>query len=128
MRGDRGGRGPGRPGRAGPRRRPRRRRPLVASLSRGDAVVCASDVLALGVHQACVRAGLEPGRDLGIVGFDGSETAAMHHLTSVAQPYEAVAEEVLRLVRAAMRGDDAPASGSLLVPAVRADRSTVPSP
>ena len=102
--------------------------PLVSSLSRGDAVVCVSDVLALGVHQACVRAGLEPGLDIGIVGFDGSETAAMHHITSVAQPYEAVAEEALGLVRAAMRGADQPTSGSLLVPVLHPDRSTTPSP
>ena len=36
--------------------------PLVDLLSPGDAVVCASDVLALGVHQVLVRRGLEPGR------------------------------------------------------------------
>ncbi|MGG5258859.1 LacI family DNA-binding transcriptional regulator [Phycicoccus avicenniae] len=101
--------------------------PLVASLSPGDAVVCASDVLALGVHQAAVRAGLEPGRDLGIVGFDGSETAAMHHITSAAQPYDAVAEEALLLVRSAMRGEDPPATGSLLRPTLRTDRSTSPT-
>lgn len=98
--------------------------PLVDLLSPGDAVVCASDVLALGVHQVLVRRGLEPGRDIGIVGFDGSETAQMHHLTSVAQPFDAIAEEALRLVRSALRGEDAPTEGSLLLPALVPARST----
>lgn len=98
--------------------------PLVDALSPGDAVVCVSDVLALGVHQALVRRGLEPGRDIGVVGFDGSETARMHHLTSVAQPFDAIAEESLRLVRAALRGDAAPTHGSLLLPTLQPARST----
>lgn len=98
--------------------------PLVDLLSPGDAVVCASDVLALGVHQVLVRRGLEPGRDIGVVGFDGSETAAMHHLSSVAQPFDAIAEESLRLVRAALRGEPAPTAGSLLLPALTRARST----
>ncbi|WP_377642201.1 LacI family DNA-binding transcriptional regulator [Oryzobacter terrae] len=99
--------------------------PLVDQLGHGDAVVCASDVLALGVHQVLVRRGLEPGRDVGVVGFDGSETAQMHHLTSVAQPFDAIAEESLRLVRGALRGEGSPAAGSLLLPSLRPDRSTV---
>lgn len=98
--------------------------PLVAGLEVGDAVVCASDVLALGVHQACVRTGLEPGRDIGIVGFDGSETAAMHHISTVAQPYEAIAAEALRLVSQALDDAPPPTAGSLLVPSLRPDRST----
>ncbi|WP_392542265.1 LacI family DNA-binding transcriptional regulator [Oryzobacter telluris] len=98
---------------------------LVDRLGPGDAVVCASDVLALGVHQVLVRRGLEPGRDIGVVGFDGSETARMHHLASVAQPFDAIAEESLRLVRAALHGEEAPARGSLLLPVLQPARSTV---
>ncbi len=98
--------------------------PLVDQLGPGDAVVCASDVLALGVHQVLVRRGLEPGRDIGVVGFDGSETAQMHHLTSVAQPFDAIAEESLRMVRAALKGDAAPARGTLLLPTLQPARST----
>lgn len=99
---------------------------LLDALSIGDAVVCASDVLALGVHHALVRRGLEPGRDVGVVGFDGSETADMHHITSVAQPFDAIAEEALRLVRSALTDEPAPADGSLLLPTLRPARSTAP--
>lgn len=101
---------------------------LLADLAPGDAVVCASDVLALGVHHAVLRRGLEPGVDIGIVGFDGSETADMHHLTSVAQPFDAVAEESLRLVRLGLEASPAPTGGSLLTPTLRVARSTWPRP
>ncbi len=97
---------------------------LLEHLSPGDAVVCASDVLALGVHHALVRRGLEPGRDVGVVGFDGSETATMHHLTSVAQPFEAIAETCLDLVSAALEGSPPPEHGSLLRPTLTTARST----
>lgn len=97
---------------------------LLEVIGRGSAVVCASDVLALGVHHAVVRRGLQPGQDVGVVGFDGSEVARMHHLTSVAQPYEAVAQECLRLVRAALADEPAPADGTLLTPTLSTARST----
>ncbi len=97
---------------------------LLDDLSPGDAVVCVSDVLALGVHHELVRRGLEPGRDVGVVGFDGSETAEMHHLTSVAQPFDAIAEEALRLLRRRLEGAPPPATGSLLLPTLRPARST----
>lgn len=97
---------------------------LLDDLEPGSAVVCASDVLALGVHHALLHRGLQPGRDVGIVGFDGSETAQMHHLTSMAQPYEAIAEESLRLVRAALGEEPAPTDGTLLQPTLTTARST----
>lgn len=97
---------------------------LLEHLSPGDAVVCASDVLALGVHHALVRRHLEPGRDVGVVGFDGSETATMHHLTSVAQPFDAIAEECLRVIRSGLHGADPPPDGALLLPTLIPSRST----
>ena len=39
------------------------------------AVACASDTLAIGALHACAERGLEPGRDVGIVGFDDSLAA-----------------------------------------------------
>jgi LacI family transcriptional regulator len=54
---------------------------------RGDvAVVCASDLLALGVLRAVRNHGLVPGVDVGIVGFDDTDVAAAMQLTSVRQP------------------------------------------
>lgn len=97
---------------------------LLAQLGPGDAVVCASDILALGVHHELLASGLRPGLDVGVVGFDGSENARMHHLTSVAQPLDRIAEQVLTLLADAMAGRPAPVSGQLLEPALVAGRST----
>lgn len=100
---------------------------LIADLGPGDAVVCASDVLALGVHQALLLAGRVPGRDLGVVGFDGSETARMHHLTTAAQPLSEIADLTLTLVHEALAGASRPPAGTILAPTIVAGRSTTRS-
>lgn len=99
-------------------------RGLLREIGPGDAVVCASDILALGVHHELLTAGLRPGLDVGVVGFDGSETALMHHLTSVAQPLDAIAEQVLVLLDDAMAGRSRPVAGVLLEPTLTRGRST----
>jgi LacI family transcriptional regulator len=50
------------------------------------AVVCASDLLALGVLRAVRNRGLRPGADIGVVGFDDTDVAAAMGLSSVHQP------------------------------------------
>jgi DNA-binding LacI/PurR family transcriptional regulator len=62
--------------------------------------VCASDTLGIGVLHACAERGLRPGRDIGVVGFDDSQAAQVTWpgLTSVRQPLEQVAEELVRLL------------------------------
>ena len=59
------------------------------------AVACASDTLAIGALHACAERGLEPGRDVGVVGFDDSLAAQVTWpgLSSVRQPLEQVAVE-----------------------------------
>jgi len=59
---------------------------LLDRLGPDSAVVCASDLLALGVLRAVRNRGLEPGRDVGVVGFDDTDVAAAMQLTSVHQP------------------------------------------
>lgn len=99
---------------------------LLRDLGPGDAIVCASDVLALGVHHELLTAGMRPGIHVGVVGFDGSETARMHHLTSVVQPLESIAQHILQLLHDAMSGHPMPEEGLLLEPALAPARSTVP--
>ena len=73
----------GRSGHAGSRRTThgqRRRRPdghprPAAGPARSPAFACASDTLAIGALHACAERGLEPGRDVGVVGFDDSLAA-----------------------------------------------------
>ncbi|MEP6799065.1 MAG: substrate-binding domain-containing protein [Lapillicoccus sp.] len=59
---------------------------LLGRLGEGTAVVCASDLLALGVLRAVSNLGLVPGRDVGVVGFDDTDVAAAMQLSSVRQP------------------------------------------
>ena len=70
--------------------------------SRPTAFVCASDTLAMGVlHTLWIRQ-LAPGRDIAVVGFDDSQVAQVFPvgLTSVRQPLEDVAVEIVRTLRA----------------------------
>jgi LacI family transcriptional regulator len=100
-------------------------RPVIAEVGRGGAVVCATDVHAVGVLHAALARGLRPGVDLGIVGFDDSELARMHGLSSIAQPMAAVSTHVLRLVRESLSGDeDTGTAGVLLQPELTVRAST----
>jgi DNA-binding LacI/PurR family transcriptional regulator len=71
---------------------------VIADIGSGGAIVCASDVIAVGVLHALRAAGLRPGLDVGVVGFDDSELARMHGVTSVAQPVDDIARSVLHLI------------------------------
>jgi DNA-binding LacI/PurR family transcriptional regulator len=59
---------------------------LIDRLGDGGAVVCASDLLALGVMRAARNRGLRPGADIGVVGFDDTDVADALQLTSIRQP------------------------------------------
>lgn len=66
-----------------------------------DAVVCASDSLALGASIA-IR---DSGRDLPVIGYDDTPVAAAVGLSSVRQPLHAVAAAALELLFGARGGD-----------------------
>ena len=65
---------------------------LIDRLGEGGAVVCASDLLALGVMRAARNRGLRPGADLGVVGFDDTDVAEALQLTSIRQPLREAAK------------------------------------
>ena len=60
---------------------------LLALAERPTAIVAASDLMALAAMQAIRDAGLQPGRDLAVVGFDDLEAAALAYppLTTIRQ-------------------------------------------
>lgn len=101
---------------------------VVAAVGRGGAVVCATDLHAVAVLHALWRAGLQPGVDVGIVGFDDSELARMHGLTSVSQPLARVAAIALELVGESLSGDRTRTDGVLLKPGLTARASTERTP
>lgn len=75
-------------------------RQLLDETPAPTAVVAASDTFAMGCYAAARQRGLEIGRDLAVVGFDDSPTAAVVSpaLTSVRQPLDKVGHTVMRLL------------------------------
>lgn len=76
------------------------------------AIVAATDTLAAGVARAALHRSLEIGRDLAIVGFDDTPTAALLELSSVRQPIEDVGRHVI----AALLAPDAAPPPTMLLP------------
>ncbi len=84
---------------------------------RPDAIVCASDSLAIQTHGAITSAGLRPGRDIALTGFDGLALPIDLDppLTSARLPIEAIATQLVDLLIRQIEGEPAPATG-ILVP------------
>jgi DNA-binding LacI/PurR family transcriptional regulator len=72
-----------------------------------DAVFVASDVMALGALSALRRAGRRVPEDVAIGGFDDSSAAlaARPALTTIRQPYDRISSEMVRLLLAAIDGE-----------------------
>jgi DNA-binding LacI/PurR family transcriptional regulator len=69
--------------------------------TRSDAVLCASDVLAIAFYNGVRRAGLTVPGDVAIIGFDGIEEGAcmQQTLTTVVKPVDVMSREAVRLLR-----------------------------
>ncbi|MGH3361022.1 MAG: substrate-binding domain-containing protein, partial [Nocardioides sp.] len=82
------------------------------------AFVCASDTLATGVLHTLADRGLVAGRDVAVVGFDDSQVAQVvpGGLTSVRQPLEEVAVEVVKALEGLLGHPPAENRGVLLAP------------
>ncbi|KAA1419553.1 LacI family transcriptional regulator [Nocardioides humilatus] len=90
------------------------------------AIACASDTLAVGVLHTLAERGLQPGRDVAVVGFDDSQVAQVvpHGLTSVRQPLEQVAVALVRALESLLARDDYDGQGVLLAPTLAVRGST----
>lgn len=90
---------------------------LLRGPQRPDAIVCASDTLAVGAHRAATTA---PGRNahISVVGFDATPVASALGLVSVAQPIDQVAHQCVDLLRDRFERPDRPARGLLLAPSL----------
>ena len=83
-----------------------------------SAFVCASDTLAMGVLHTLADRGLVAGRDIAVVGFDDSQVAQTvpPGLTSVRQPLEEVAVEVVRALEGLLGHPPVRVDNKLLAP------------
>lgn len=88
--------------------------------ARPTAFVCASDTLALGVLHTLAERGLRPGHDIAVVGFDDSQVAQTvpPGLTSVRQPLEQVAVEVVAALEGLLGHPPTVGPGVLLEPSL----------
>jgi DNA-binding LacI/PurR family transcriptional regulator len=86
--------------------------------ARPTGFVCASDTLAMGVLHTLADRGLAPGRDISVVGFDDSQVAQVvpPGLTSVRQPLEDVAVEIVRALEGLLAHPPEVGDGVLLKP------------
>ena len=90
----------------------------VSEEQRPTAFMCASDTIAMGALRALDGRGLRAGRDVAVVGFDDSLAAQVctPGLTSVRQPLEQVAVEVVRYLGELLAHRPIPEPGRVLVP------------
>ncbi|RNL81483.1 LacI family DNA-binding transcriptional regulator [Nocardioides marmorisolisilvae] len=87
---------------------------------------CASDTIAIGVLHALAERNLRPGADVGVVGFDDSLGAQVTWpgLTSVRQPLEQVAIEVIDLLHTVLSLKTPENPARMLEPSLVVRRST----
>lgn len=85
---------------------------------RPTAVVCVSDLIAVGAMNAAAAAGLEPGHDVAITGFDDVPMAQFLHpaLTTVRQPIPEAGEILIEMLLAQLNGMPMPSKSVLLRP------------
>ncbi len=90
---------------------------LLGGAGAPDAIVCASDTLALGAHRAALAAA-GTGRPATVVGFDATPVAEALGLVSVAQPIDQAAHVCIDLLTSRFETPDRPAQGLLVPPAL----------
>ena len=85
---------------------------------RPTAVIAVSDLMAIGAINATYEAGLRPGRDVAVVGFDDIPTAQYLRpsLTTLRQPIDEVGERVINMLLQLVRGEELAQRRVLLAP------------
>ncbi|WP_264372992.1 LacI family DNA-binding transcriptional regulator [Streptomyces tsukubensis] len=98
--------------------------------SGATAVVCASDMMALGAIRAARRLGLEVPDDVSVVGFDDSPLIAFTDppLTTVRKPVPAMGQAAVRTLLEEVGGTPAPHSEFVFMPELVVRGSTASSP
>jgi LacI family transcriptional regulator len=101
-------------------------RTLLARRPLPDAVVCGSDLIALGLVREFRAARVAIPDQVKVTGFDGILFAELCDppLTTVSQPVQDIADEAVRLLQARMRGDRTPAQRSEIAPSLIVRQST----
>lgn len=80
------------------------------------AIVCASDVLALGAISEITARGFEVGRQIAVIGFDDTDLSRVSGLSSLAQPLVEVAAHSARLIAALLEKPSGGPPEQILLP------------
>ncbi len=101
-------------------------RHLLARESPPTAVICSSDMIAIGVLQEAQRGGVRIPEDLSVVGFDGidSTTWSVPPLTTVEQPIQQIAEAAVDVLQTLIRDPGSTLPNLLFRPRLRVRAST----
>ncbi|MEF2279478.1 LacI family DNA-binding transcriptional regulator [Deinococcus sp. YIM 134068] len=84
-----------------------------------------SDDLAVGAARALADAGVRPGRDYLLLGFDGGAAAAEAGISSVAQPVAGMGEAAAEVLLGALAGEERGLSARVFAPTLLERASTV---
>ena len=93
-------------------------RQLLAQRPQPTAIVCANDVMALGVVRSLEQAGLRLGDDIAVAGYDDTPVAELLGLTSVRQPIDIAAATIIDLLIGEIGGSSAAQRSVLLEPSL----------
>lgn len=95
---------------------------------RPTAIVAVSDLLAIGAMNALHEAGLQPGRDVSVIGFDDIPTAQYIRppLTTLRQPIDEAGHLVVEMLLKIIRGEELVERKVLLSPALIVRESSGP--
>jgi LacI family transcriptional regulator len=98
------------------------KRPVVP-----DAIVCGSDLIALGVSRELHHRDIAVPGTVKVTGFDGILFSELCDppLTTLRQPLEAIADEAVRLLLARMNGDTSPPRRSEIAPVLQVQQSSL---
>ncbi|MFX4294419.1 LacI family DNA-binding transcriptional regulator [Streptomyces bohaiensis] len=102
-----------------------------ALLSRGcTAIVCASDMMALGAVRTARQRGLDVPHDVSVIGFDDSPLIAFTDppLTTIRQPVTAMGQAAVRALLEEVGGTPAPQSEYVFMPELVVRGSTAAAP
>jgi DNA-binding LacI/PurR family transcriptional regulator len=101
-------------------------RHLLARPAPPTAVICSSDMMAIGVLQEAQRVGARIPEDLSVVGFDGIDatTWSVPPLTTVEQPIQQIAESAVDVLQTLIRDPGSTLPNLLFRPRLRVRDST----
>jgi DNA-binding LacI/PurR family transcriptional regulator len=89
---------------------------LLAQRERPTAVFCMSDEMAFGAMRALRSHGLQPGRDISLIGVDGHDMSELLELTTVEQPVYDMGRIAAEALLAQLHSDNQVKAQSVVLP------------